>query len=158
MNVLSEHVEEHKGHNLRVQIILDTDPDLSYIGQYTNDPGKHDGYIDRKTGTVYAYGEIVDNFGPTWQRNEYRYFVPFAGGEDPDCPDWIEYANQDYDRYEGYNRSDWHMEGIVVTAQCTCCNGFTGPSDSIWGVASDTPNTDKKHFINDCITEVLAQL
>ena len=31
----------------------------------------------------------------------------------------------------------WSYVGVVVTAQCPCCEDFTGPSASLWGIESD---------------------
>lgn len=43
----------------------------------------------------------------------------------------------DFQRLKGWCEDRWHYVGVVVTERCPCCNDFTGPSSSLWGIESD---------------------
>lgn len=73
---------------LSVKILrsVDTDPDLSWLGEYSNRPGPN--AIER----------------PNCGRNEYRYFNPAMSGEETGNPNS---PAQDFARMEAYNAGDW---------------------------------------------------
>ena len=100
----------------------DCDPDLSWIGEYSNTLEK--GGIDR---------EERGDMG----RHEYRFFNPQPGLE--------EYVEQEYERMQAYNRGEWWMEGCVVTVSC----GGVTASDSLWGIESDREENDTRTFERD---------
>jgi hypothetical protein len=110
----------------------DTDPDMSYLGEYADSPDAVS--IDRK-----ERGHMG--------RHEFRYFNLGAG--DP------EYIEQDYERYESYNRGNWGMVGVYAEA-CVSIRGViqTIRSGGLWGVESDS---DKSYF-DSLKVEELAQL
>ena len=78
-----------KGRILSIQIkkCLDTDPDLSYIGEYTN---------DSDPWNIIAVGEHAGTFVNNLPEDEklpshgrlYCYFCPYAGGEKPGTEDY----------------------------------------------------------------------
>jgi hypothetical protein len=35
---------------------------------------------------------------------------------------------------------EWWWVGVIVTQQCSCCDAFTGPSRSLWGIESTAGN------------------
>lgn len=43
----------------------------------------------------------------------------------------------DFRRLKDWYEDRWHYVGVVVTERCPCCNKFTGPSSSLWGIESD---------------------
>lgn len=98
---------------------VDDNPDLSYLGKYSDKPEKV--HIDRlKQGKL--------------ERSESRYFN--AGCGDPD------YIKQDYRRMQAYNRGDWHMVAVcceisVKTATNWAVDAVVARS-SVWGVESDS--------------------
>lgn len=92
---------------------VDTSPDLSFIGKYSQTPGKN--AIDR---------EVRDHL----PRGEFRYFNVAN-------PDSVE---QDYQRMTAYNRGEWHMLGISAKAEIVVdgvCQQIT--SGGLWGIESD---------------------
>lgn len=105
---------------LSIRIIHQTDdnPDLSYLGEYSNNPASV--HIDRK-----ERGDMG--------RFEMRYFN--AGCGDPD------YIEQDYARAEAYNRGEWGMIGISAVADVQFSNGAPTQkirSGGLWGIESDS--------------------
>lgn len=102
--------------SVTVERYTDDCPDLSFIGEYSDKPA--DGAIDRE--------ENGDRL-----RGQYRYFNP---GSDP------EYARQDYERMEAYERQEWCMVGVRAEARVilsgTVIQELT--SSGIWGVESDS--------------------
>lgn len=70
---------------------------------------------------------------------EYRFFVPYAGGETQGTADYKKYGLQDFARMESLNRGDWHHVGIVASVTLETDDGFTKTIESggIWGVESD---------------------
>ena len=120
--------------SVQVERPVDTDPDLSYLGTYSNTPEEH--HIDRKEHGWY-------------KRNEYRYFNLGCG--DP------EYLEQDYKRMCDYNNSQWWMVGVQAIAKVQFTDN--GPSQSIksgglWGVESDS----SKEYFAELEVEQLMEL
>lgn len=138
----------------------DDDPDLSYLGKYTD---QHvEGAIDRK-----ALGDATDR--------EYQYFVS-ANHSVFRSEDWSHvsgqdkkkvikkhgslknavraYAMEDYRRMEAYNRGEWAMEGCVVTARL----GSLKAESSLWGVESDAGKKYRDEIEQDQINSALAEL
>ena len=113
--------------SIKVSKIVDTDPDLSDLGEYSNQ--EKPGAIDRE-----ARGEKG--------RNEFRYFVPAMTGEQTGNP---ESPEQDYKRMEAYNRQEWGMFGVKAVAEVAL--SFDGgktwkldylTSGGLWGIESDS--------------------
>jgi hypothetical protein len=111
---------------LYIEHMPDESPDLSYLGEYSNTPAAV--HIDRK-----ERGEQG--------RNEYRYFNLGHGDAD--------YIEQDYKRYEAYNRGEWYCIGIQAVAVVSYPTGNgnrrleTFASSVLWGIESDS---DKNHM------------
>lgn len=95
-------------------------PDLSHLGEYTND-GSKAGAIAR------------ENCGS----REYRFFVPAMTGEETGN---LESPRQDFERMEAYNRGDWCMIGICAKAEVVLTGNAvqTIHSGGLWGVESDS--------------------
>ena len=93
---------------VRVVAIVDTDPDMSWLGEYTDTPSPW--------AIVRAEGEYLADLGEDYdlpaRGREYRFFVPYAGGETPGSADYKTYGMQDYGRCEDYNRGGWCFVGI----------------------------------------------
>ena len=110
--------------SVRVKRDVDTDPDLSWLGEYSSTPKGKD-VIDRQ-----ERGDMG--------RGEYRYFTPAMTGEQTGNPDSPE---QDYARMETYNRANWCMLGIwaeaeVQTHNCGVIQKIR--SGGLWGVENDS--------------------
>lgn len=107
----------------------DPDPDLSWLGMYSNIPGP----------------DAIDRRNPG--RNEYRYWNPAitlaehyrelhrAGLSKADA--WLkalEYRERAYGRMESLCRGGWAMIGITATARI---GDMVCGSASLWGIESD---------------------
>lgn len=116
--------------SIKIRREVDTDPDFSHLGEYSNSPGPDDKTIDRQ-----ERGDCG--------RNEYRYFVAAMSGEETGNPESVE---QDYQRMEDYNRQGWWFVGVWAEASVQFTPG--GPvqkvrSGGLWGIESDS---DKEYF------------
>lgn len=151
----------------------DTDPDLSWIGEYTDE--LRDGVIVRDRNEYYeklpremdrdangrfsGKGDLID---PLPERGrEYRGFRPYAGGEKVGTKEYYEYGMQDYRRMEDYNNMQWCFIGIKATAKVgVSLDGGenytleTISSGGLWGIESDS---DKEYF-REVEAEEMAQL
>lgn len=112
---------------VKIEQVLDEDPDLSFLGEYSNT--EQEGAIE--TGREGSY---------------FRYFIPAMTGEETGNPDS---PQEDYERMEAYNRGEWHSMGIRASAriainpgrpasqtQYSVLEDITTPG--IWGVESDS--------------------
>lgn len=106
----------------------DAYPDLSFIGEYSNQPGDKAHTVDReKRGDMNLH--------------EYRYFIAAMSGAETGnrLSVW-----QDYKRYEAYNNGDWCMMYIraKVTLEIPMGNGHTITqeieSPGLFGIESDS--------------------
>jgi hypothetical protein len=107
---------------------MDTNPDASYLGEYTSEPGLDGRTIDRKKR------------GDAGQ-NEYRCFVAEMSGEETGNPGSVE---QDYQRMESLQRGDWYLMGIQAKAELSYDIGQGNrriermQSGGLWGIESDS--------------------
>lgn len=102
---------------------VDTDPDMSYLGEYKSSPGAEDRTIDR---------EERGDMG----RNEFRYFIAAMSAKETGNPESVE---QDYKRAEAMNRGEWWYVGIRAEARIVVgetCQRIT--SGGLWGIESDS--------------------
>ena len=125
--------------SVRVESRVDDSPDLSWIGEYSNDPGKN--AIDRQ-----ERGDM--------QRGEYRYCNIELSGEDTGNPESVE---QDYQRLEAFNQGQWWEIGVV--AKATVQLRPDGPiqtlhSGGLWGIESDSEDG----YMNEVKQDELAAL
>ena len=112
METLQKRELQKEGFRVVVSRVLDTDPDTSYLGEYSST--LKPGGIDRQ--------ERGDQ-----GRNEYRYFNPGCG--------YPEYIEQDYKRMEALQRQEWHYLGIVAKVYRA---GIELGQASVWGFESDS--------------------
>lgn len=128
-----------KGVDCEITIIhqVDTNPDLSWLGEYSNTPALHS--IDRK-----ERGDMG--------RNEFRYFNLGAGE--------AEYLEKDYERMEAYNQDGWHMIGVIAVAVVEPEIGDVEEvrSAGVWGVESDSGKDHLNEMGDEEITELIATL
>lgn len=109
--------------NVTIQSVPDPNPDLSHLGEYRDEPGPEARTVDRAERGDQGHGER-------------RFFVAANSPEDTGNPDSVE---QDYERMEAFNKSEWSVLGIRAEAAVTV-NGVrqTVTSGGLYGVASDT--------------------
>ena len=143
-----------------IRRVADVDPDLSYLGEYTNDAG--DWNIERQSGE-YVHDLPEDHDTPERGR-EYRYFTPYAGGEKPGTADYRKYGLQDYKRMEALNCGDWYMIGITTEAEAlvpssgTSCHIQHITGGSLWGIESDSEESYMESIARGCLHELQQQL
>jgi hypothetical protein len=117
---------------VRIKWDVDTDPDLSYLGEYASHPkGEH--YIDRE-----EHGDML--------RGEYRYFNLGCGEED--------YMEQDYKRMEAYQHQEWCMMFCVITVRCGALESFA----SLGGIESDSSDDYFKEEEKNLTDEAIGDL
>ena len=76
---------------------------------------------------------------PSKSSREFRFFVPYAGGELPSSEHYREYALQDWKRAESLNNGDWCYCGVDAVAKLRV-NGISQEvqSGGVWGIESDS--------------------
>ena len=128
--------------SVKVYRMVDTDPDLSWIGEYSN----------KATSPAAIDREERGDMG----RGEFRYFNPCNTSEETGNP---ESPEQDYQRMESYNRSDWCMIGIQATATIRV-NGVAQEINSggLWGIESDSDSTHLRSVAHEQIRELASIL
>ena len=118
---------------------VDTDPDLSWLGKYANQPAGPF-TIDRQ-----ERGDMG--------RNEFRYFNCGDNYKGSPAKEMEEYCEQDYKRAEAYNRGDWYMVGIWAEAHILIQVGKENHatcerirSGGLWGIESDSDECGCKGY------------
>lgn len=115
--------------SVMVSLVHDLHPDLSFLGEYSNEPAE--GAIE--TG-------LTDG-------RHYPYFNPQPGME--------EYAKEDYERMKAYNRGDWMMVGVIASIKW---DGRMLGSGSLWGVEYAFKVEDyHNEFMRDVVSEAIAE-
>lgn len=119
------------------EVRADESPDLSHLGEYSNEATSPDA-IDRK-----ERGDM--------KRGELRYFNPAMTGEETGNP---ESPEQDYERMEAYNAGDWRMIGIRATVEIAIpCGSYartqTLKSPGLWGIESDSDEAELESIFDD---------
>lgn len=91
-------------------------PDLSYIGEYTDKPEPW--VFVRKHKDYLANLEKRDeNYELPIRSLDCRFFKPYAGGETPGTKDYQEIGLLDYKEMEAYERGEWCMLHAWAEAQ-----------------------------------------
>lgn len=122
---------------IRVEHLCDESPDTSTIGEYTDEYQPH--HFDRARGKMLKTLEREKDYEIPNKGREYRFFIPYAGGEEPGSPTYVKYGKQDLARMEGLNRGDWVYIGIVATARIQTGTDIVQKihSGGLWGVESN---------------------
>jgi hypothetical protein len=135
--------------SIRIDFSPDTDPDLSYLGEYTDRPKVID------LGAALSRGEVIQVHNGSDHRR-YRYWNPCNSvashrrelekkGYSKGVAEEIarSYVRNDYDRMQAYDRGDWQMQGCVAKAKVS----YSLPqgrriehfqSGGLWGIESDS--------------------
>lgn len=109
-------------------IMPDDDPDLSHLGEYSNQPTDKAHTVDRKVKGDWHEGS-----------REYRYFIVANSASETGNRLSV---SQDYKRMEDYNKGYWAMTGIRATVRLDVPSERgtvlqTIKSPGLWGVESD---------------------
>jgi hypothetical protein len=145
----------NKIESIKIVSSHDEDPDVSWLGEYTDD--MEPGVIIREYDEFYEKiptemerdldGKFIGKMEPEISRpgNTFRGFKPYAGDETVGTKDYYKYGMQDYERMEGLNRGDWCIIGIKAEAVISYPTGNNGDrrierltSGGLWGIESDS--------------------
>jgi hypothetical protein len=140
---------------VRVISLVDDCPDFSTLGEYTDQAD--DWVIVRRDGDYLANLRAADDDYELPERGrEFRFFLPYAGGETQGTDDYQKYGLQDYERCESYNNDNWSYLGIRAVADVVLSGGqcLTVETPGLWGVESDS---DRSYF-DEVGKEELTQL
>lgn len=123
---------------------VDESPDLSWLGEYDNEPGEN--AIDRE-----AIGDR--------NRGEYRYCNVTMSAADTGNPDSVQ---QDYNRLEAYNRGEWCMIGIWAEVRVYIAGVMQIiRSGGLWGIESDSEESySEQVYAEQCdeLANILADM
>lgn len=115
---------------------MDTSPDTSHLGEYTNKPGDPEKTIDRCAISTTREAQRIT------REHEYEYFVAAMSGKETGNPESV---MQDYRRMEALNRGEWYFLGIYAHAVVSydigqgCRRMESMRSGGLWGIESDYP-------------------
>lgn len=144
---------------------IDTDPDLSHLGKYTDKPDPW--VIVRRDGDYLCRleekfrdpsGETAYELPP--RGREFRFFKPDAGEPDG-TEDYQRYGLQQYRMMEAYERQEWCMLGVWAEAEIVIhgvCQKIR--SGGIWGIQNDDDSQIKDvqeeelHALHAILTEL----
>lgn len=126
---------------IRFRHEMDTDADLSHLGEFTDDPSEW--------AIVCQEGEYLKKLGKKYEipsrGRTFRFFVPVAGDEKPGNKAYQEYGKQDFKRMQDYNEGGWHEMGIIAEAEIeVSLDGGKNwkidklTSGGLWGIESDS--------------------
>ncbi len=125
---------------------IDEDPDLSYLGEYSNTPDPRF-CIDRKERG-------------RQERGTYRYFNPSKNYDGEGMDELKKYTEQDYNRMEDYNRGGWCMEGVCAVAKVQLGSTLIQKLESggLWGIESDSDRSFFQEMEEEQLDELRAEL
>ncbi|KKN24723.1 hypothetical protein LCGC14_0892260, partial [marine sediment metagenome] len=131
--------------------ILDTDPDLSWIGDFGRE-AKSEFAIDHHE----AQG--IGEYAP---KRTFQYFNPGSIDKGNSAAENRKYAKQDYERMMAYERQGWCMVGVRAEAQTmVSLNGNNSwkldklTSGGLWGVESDASPADFQEIADEQLSEL----
>lgn len=169
--------------SVTIKRIVDTDPDTSNYGEYSDKPSEF--YIDR------AHKSDCPSFLPDgsateardcscigddwWDRREYRYFNVSSNYEGDSAEDIRKYLLQDYERMESYNNQNWCYLGLRASCDIVLkswgkwdndtqmFSGGCGPiqtitSGGLSGIESDSDKSDFEEIEQEELAELREQL
>lgn len=150
---------EHNGRTYRVEI----EPDYDHGAPWEEEDGH--GPVSEWTARAKLPGEVII----AQDRGSYRYYdfaeacriarrdgwdaKPYNTGQETKRQQAAKAARSDMDRMRQWCNDYWSYVGVVVTAQCPCCEDFTGESASLWGIESDCAD-----YLDEVARELAEQL
>ena len=122
--------------------VVDESPDTSCLGEYTDEWGEF--YFDREQGRMLKTLERDRDYEVPSRGRNYRFFIPYAGGETPGSARYILYGKQDLARMEGLCKGDWGFIGIYAEATVLLTGQITQTlrSGGLYGIENDGDNGD----------------
>lgn len=141
-----------------VKKVLDESPDLSWIGEYTDQ--YNEWAIDVEQGEYVNILEQDEDYEIPARNRNYRFFVPYAGGEKPGTNDYQKYGKQDFEHMQKINNGEIGFIGIMAEARfLTSHDGKNWlindiSSGGLWGI--EAPDNSSYH--DEVISEELSAL
>jgi hypothetical protein len=138
--------------DINVKWEIDENPDLDFLGIYTNELPKT-AYVDRLRHILVIPQKelrIPLPFELNYYRNEYEYIKSF-NYENPSEEEY-QYIFQDVQLLEGYNNQKWYMRGCIVTASL---NGIELARESLWGLDSTMTEDEDQEVIDDLTRQAI---
>lgn len=136
-----------------IEHVVDTDPDTSFLGNYTSI--LETGVIVRQYDTFYEdlSREEIDKI-PTMSR-EHTGFNPYAGGEKVGTKEYRDYGLKDYEHMEKINKGAVWFVGIIAKAVINVAGTLQHiSSGGLYGIESDSDDV----YINEIELEQLSEL
>lgn len=142
--------------SVKVKRMMDDDPDTSWMGEYTNDPGEWN--IDRRSGKYIC--EMDDDERIPERGREYRFFKPAAGDEKPGTEEYKSYGLQDFKRMESLCHGNVWFVGVRAEARVQLAGDLvqTITSGGIWGIESDSGPEYFKEVEDEQLSELRDEL
>lgn len=123
---------------LRLCVRVDESPDLSWLGDYSSQPGLSDRTVDRHATRA--------------DPRTLRYFIAANGPEETGNPESVA---QDFKRMEDYNRQVWCMLGIWAEVDAYVAGvRQTFRSGGLWGIESDGPDDYREQVAREQVADL----
>lgn len=141
--------------SVKIVIVPDYDADTSYyIGEYTDK--LEDGVIVRQYGEYYEKLGDDDEISP--RGREFRFFKPYAGGEEVGTDNYYEYGLLDYEHMEGLNRGDWQFVAVGVIVTLEDDKGFTREYSDHLGCVEHHGDKISRDYIRGTLGDCLSRI
>lgn len=141
-----------------IEHIIDTTPDISWLGEYTSD--LKEGIIVRQYDKFYEDLTEEELEEINIRTREHTGFNPYAGGEKVGTENYRECGMWNYERMEQINNGDSWFIGITATAVIHAANSNVIQhihSGGLWGIDSDN-NVYIKEIENEQLSDLKEQL
>jgi hypothetical protein len=137
--------------SIKVVQETDCDPDLSFLGVYTDKAEPWN--IERRSGQYVA--ELDEDYEIPERGREFRFFKPCAGEEPEGTEDYKKYGLQDFKRMEDYERNRWWMEGVYAQAEIVILGVIQRlRSGGLYGIESDSDEAYFKEIADEQLAEL----
>lgn len=138
--------------SIRVESVVDNDPDTSQLGRFTDDQspeafiryGEHEGKQIK---------ELREGDELPHKSRHYRFFLPAMTAEESGSPSS---PREDWKRMEALSEGEWHYIGIIAKAVIRTGSGTmqTIRSGGLWGMESDAD----EDWLNEAAIEQVEEL
>jgi hypothetical protein len=144
---------KHKGFDIEAHIVPDYDADVSWIGEFSNEPGE--GAIDHHaTGKWLGRSHRGERyFNPA--NYDMDYYIKYAKMSEAQArAEADRHAQSDYKRLVGYYTDEWSMVGVTLTVSR---DGVKLAEASIWGVETDSGADNFNALVQDLLHDAMAE-
>lgn len=146
-----------------VSIVHHTDesPETDFLGKYSD--SYDDWALCRCCGEYLA--QVSEDHETPDRGREYRFFLPYAGGEKQGTKNYQKYGKQDFERMESLNSGNWYFLGVSAVAKIGV--SFDGgknwkldtiTSGGLWGIESDSDRSYIEEVEKEQLDDLFAVL